>query len=85
MILGFKYSVFHNGTYLMSIKDKYEAETAAYKEATHLADLQIFDLGTWWYKTTMFNLDYVKSEVSDSFNDRFGEFLVWCEIVPYAK
>lgn len=84
MILGYKYSVYHDGTYLMSIKDSYSNDVN-YKTATHLSDLQEFDLGTWWYKTTMFNLDYVKSESSDAFNERFGAFLMWCEIVPSCK
>lgn len=77
MMLGFRYAIYYNGQYLMSVRDKYAPYNLQGKPA-----IEEFDISTWWFKTTMFNLDYIKSEMDEQFNNRFGEFLVWCEIIP---
>ena len=96
MILGYKYSIHLNGMYLMSIKDKYNGpfnqiianeqllEIALQKHTTMEKFLES-ELNSWWKKTTLFNLDYAKSEINDSFNSIFYEFLAWCDLIPDQK
>lgn len=76
--LGYRYVVSFDGRYLMSIREKYIPTDPG-------KPIEEFDITSWWYKTTLFTMDHIKEEMSDDFNNIFGKFLVWCEIVPYFR
>lgn len=73
---GFRYSILHNGKYILSIRKKYVLKNEG----------DLFDIDLWWKSTTLLSLDFLQvSDKNAKVMANVGPFLVWCGIIPYFR